>query len=291
MKRRQALKSFISASLLPFIPFKNLLAKDECVTTDDILGPYFIEGAPNISVIAPEITDINRLFITGTVYAKDCITPVPNALIDVWQANNEGAYEDVGYRGKIYTDEVGNYAFESIQPGKYLNGSYYRPSHIHFKIQYLNNPELVTQLYFEGDTTLNIDPWASDPSAVDRIIPLTLDDNNNANGVFDIYLNVDVDTVNLSHYDRNDIPSRIESISPNPVREQFEIRFYNSTNAQVKVDICDVMGRETKILFEQNCTKKLHHITFNKPELRAGVYVLRLSVNGRKVDAKRVLIP
>jgi hypothetical protein len=50
------------------------------------------------------------------------------------------------------------------------------------------------------------------------------------------------------------------------------------------------MGRETKILFEQNCTKKLHHITLNKPELRAGVYVLRLSVNGRKVDAKRLLL-
>jgi catechol 1,2-dioxygenase len=290
MKRRQALKSFISASLLPFIPFKNLLAKDECVTTDDILGPYFIEGAPNISVIAPEIPDVNRLFITGTVYAKDCVTPVPNALIDVWQANNEGAYEDVDYRGKIYTDEAGNYAFESIQPGKYLNGSYYRPSHIHFKIQYLNNPELVTQLYFEGDTTLDIDPWASDPSAADRIIPLTTDDNNNANGVFDIYLNVDVETVNTPNFDRNDICSKIQSIAPNPIVENFEISFYTNTKAEVTIDICDVMGQKSTVLYSAICNKNLHNIKLKKPCVKAGLYVIRLTIDGKKIDAKRVIL-
>ena len=59
-------------------------------------------------------------YITGTVYAKDCVTPIPNALIDVWHANDDGAYEDIDYRGKFYTDEAGNYGFESILPGKYL---------------------------------------------------------------------------------------------------------------------------------------------------------------------------
>ena len=92
MKRRQALKSFISASILPFLPFKHSFAQDECITTDDILGPYFIEGAPNISNIAPNVSEVPRLYITGTVYAKDCVTPIPNALIDVWQANNDGAW-------------------------------------------------------------------------------------------------------------------------------------------------------------------------------------------------------
>ena len=77
------------------------MANDECLTSDDILGPYFIEGAPNINVIAPNLANVNRLFITGTVYAKDCVTPIPNALIDVWQANDDGAYEDIDYRAKI----------------------------------------------------------------------------------------------------------------------------------------------------------------------------------------------
>ena len=71
MKRRQAIKSFISASIIPFLPFKNLFAQEECITSNDILGPYFIEGAPNISNIAPAIGKLPRLYITGTVYAKD----------------------------------------------------------------------------------------------------------------------------------------------------------------------------------------------------------------------------
>ena len=291
MKRRQALKSFISASILPFLPFKQLFAQDECITTDDILGPYFIEGAPNISNIAPAVSEAPRLYITGTVYANDCVTPVPNALIDVWQANNDGAYEDIDYRGKIYTDDGGNYAFETIQPGKYLNGSYYRPSHIHYKVVYKNNPEFVTQLYFEGDTSIDIDPWASDPSAVDRIIPLTVDDNSNLNGVFDIYLDVDIETVNTIDYNRNDIASKILSIAPNPIVENFELSFYCNSKSEVSIDICDVMGRKATTLYQSSCNKQLHQIQLKKPNLKAGLYIIRLAVDGRKVDAKRVLIP
>jgi catechol 1,2-dioxygenase len=289
MKRRQALKSFISASILPFLPFRQLFAADECITTDDILGPYFSEGAPNISNIAPAIAEVPRLYITGTVYAKDCVTPIPNALIDVWQANNDGAYEDIDYRGKIYTDEAGNYAFESIQPGKYLNGSTYRPSHIHYKVVYANNPEFVTQLYFEGDTSIDIDPWASNPSAVDRIIPLTTDDNSNLNGVFDIYLNVEVETVDTPDFNRNDISSKIRSIAPNPIFENFELSFYCNKKSEITIDICDVMGRNSVVLYKGNRAKKLHRIQLKKPNIKAGLYVIRLAIDGKKVDAKRVI--
>lgn len=289
MKRRKALKTFVSASFLPFMPF-SLFAKEECITTNDILGPYFIEGTPNITNIAPEIAGVPRLFITGTVYAKDCVTPIPNALIDVWQANDEGAYEDINYRGKVYTDEGGNYAFESIQPGKYLNGSSYRPSHIHYKVQYLNNPEFVTQLYFEGDTSIDGDPWASSPSAVDRIITLTNDNNNNANGVFDIYLDIEGDKVNLPDYNRNDLPSKLTSVSPNPITDYFEVQFYCNKSSHVEIDVCDIMGRQQKVLFSQKCSKQLQQINVEKPFLSSGVYVLRLSIDGQKVDAKRILI-
>ena len=290
MKRRQALKSFISASVLPFLPFKNLFPTEECITTNDILGPYFIEGAPNIYNIAPTISEEPRLFITGTIYAKDCVTPIPNAIIDIWQANNNGAYEDISYRGKLFTDEGGNYAFESIQPGKYLNGSYYRPSHIHYKVIYKNNPEFITQLYFEGDSSIDIDPWASDPSAIDRIIPLTVDDNSNLNGVFDIYLDVDVETVNTPDYNRNDIASRILSITPNPMFENFEVRFYSSIKSNVCIDICDVTGHKSISLYKSICNKQLYQIKLKKPNLKSGLYVIRLSINGKKVDAKRVII-
>ena len=79
--RRQALKSFFGLGFVSFIPIR-IIADNECnPTTSDILGPYFIEGVPNLQVIAPNDGNTNRLFITGTVYANDCITPIPNVLI------------------------------------------------------------------------------------------------------------------------------------------------------------------------------------------------------------------
>jgi len=290
MKRRQVIKSFFGAFLLPFLPFKNIFSNEECITTDDILGPYFLEGAPNINVIAPEINGIQRLFITGTLYAKDCITPIPNALIDVWQANNEGEYEDVNYRGKLYTDQAGNYAFESILPGKYLNGSYYRPSHIHYKVVYLNHPELVTQLYFEGDSSIDVDPWASDPSAINRIIPLSTDDSDHLHGVFDIFLNIDPNSVDIIDPLRNDLPTKIHSLYPNPAKNEFSIQFYCSQLSHVTIDMCNVSGKTVKVLLDEKLPKKLHQIKLQRPHVSSGVYVIRIAINGNLVDAKRLLI-
>ena len=145
-------------------------------------------------------------------------------------------------------------------------------------------------MYFEGDTSINIDPWASDPLAADRIITLTIDDNSNLNGVFDIYLNVDIETVNTLDYNRNDIASNILSIAPNPIVENFELSFYCNSNSQVSIDICDIMGRKSRLLYQSNCKKQLYHIQLKKPCLKTGLYVIRLSINNRKVDAKRVFI-
>ena len=62
-------------------------------------------------------------------------------------------------------------------------------------------------------------------------------------------------------------------------------------NREVSIDICDVMGRKSTLLFQDTCNKQLHKIQLKKPNLKAGLYVIRLAVDGRKVDAKRVLIP
>jgi catechol 1,2-dioxygenase len=276
--RRQALKSFIGLGVLQFIGFKNILAAipDECLTTDDLLGPFFIENSPEISVIAPANPAINRLFITGTVYAKDCVTPIPNAIIDVWQANNDGTYENVDYRAKIYSDENGNYAFESILPGKYLNGNQFRPSHIHYKVVYLNNPVLTTQLYFEGDTSIDIDPWASSAEAIDRIIPLTTDANNNQNGVFDIFL--DADTTAIQKSEGNDQTTSIQSIFPNPVQNDFEIKFYNRKNSHIKT------------LKNEEMTQGMKHLQFSELNISSGLYVIRLWENNQAIDAKRIVV-
>ena len=277
--------------MLPFIPFRSFDIEEDCVTTDDIEGPFFNGGNfPATSVIAPLTEGVARMYITGTIYAKDCISPIPNALIEIWQANEEGGYEDINYRGEIYSDVNGNYSFESIQPGKYLNGTNFRPSHIHFKVTYLNNPSLVTQLYFEGDTSIDIDPWASDPEAADRIIPLATDDNQNLNGVFDIYLNVESETVGTFDYNRNDNKSCVRSIAPNPLVNEFEINFYTSKNGNVKLDICDVSGRLVKTIFEEKLEKGLHKKSFRNLGLKKGIYVIRQFQNNVSTDAKRIVV-
>ncbi len=78
----------------------------------------------------------------------DC-TPIAGALLDFWQADADGVYDNVGYRlrGHQFTDEAGRYSLETVVPGAYQT----RTRHIHVKVQAPNQPVLTTQLYFPGE--------------------------------------------------------------------------------------------------------------------------------------------
>lgn len=92
---------------------------------------------------------------------------VPNALIEVWQANAGGRYrhKNEGYLapldphfggcGRVMTDEQGHYSFRTVKPGPYPwpNGvNDWRPAHIHFSVFGQSFAQrLITQMYFEGD--------------------------------------------------------------------------------------------------------------------------------------------
>ena len=296
--RRHFLKTLLNLSALSILPirlnaFQNI---EECITTSDIEGPFYIPNSPNISILTPPEINSNLLFITGTVYANDCITPIPLATIDIWHANQgefdattnsylNSSYEEQLYRAKIYTDNNGNYAYQTILPGKYLNGNSYRPSHIHYKSSYLEKNELTTQLYFEGDTSIESDPWASSLSAENRIIPLTTDDNKNLNGVFDITLDIPPSEITSykieEHY-------AIRSIYPNPVDESSVIELYNNTQV-FSLDICDVNGR--LINRKNNLTaKKIILNNILDKELTKGIYLLKIKTNEGRFDSKRFIV-
>jgi hypothetical protein len=49
------------------------------------------------------------------------------------------------------------------------------------------------------------------------------------------------------------------------------------------------MGRNSVVLYKGNRAKKLHRIQLKKPNIKAGLYVIRLAIDGKKVDAKRVI--
>lgn len=114
-----------------------------------------------------------RIIVTGRVLDEDG-RPVPNTLVEVWQANACGRYVHVVDQhdapldanffggGRCVTDDQGRYRFKTIKPGAYPWGNHHnawRPNHIHFS---LFGPtfvtRLVTQMYFPGDPLLALDP-------------------------------------------------------------------------------------------------------------------------------------
>ena len=158
-------------------------AEKSCQLTEhDIIGPFYRFGAPFQTKLAGPNEPGERLIITGKVYSSDCRSPLPNALIEVWQANKAGLYDtdkpgnftehvDFHLRGMMLTDQQGNYEFETIMPGRYpippkLPGlekyaGLTRPAHIHFRVAEPVHVPLTTQLYFKDDPFIAKDPWAN----------------------------------------------------------------------------------------------------------------------------------
>jgi len=120
--------------------------------------------------------------------------PVPNTLVEVWQANAGGRYRhkndtylapidpNFGGCGRMITDDDGYYAFRTVKPGAYPFRNHvnsWRPAHIHFSLSGSGFAQrLITQMYFEGDPLIAHDAMLGgipDPAARQRLIaPLDL---------------------------------------------------------------------------------------------------------------------
>jgi protocatechuate 3,4-dioxygenase beta subunit len=140
----------------------------QTLTVAQTEGPYFKTNSPERTSLVDDTVQGTLLTITGQVLGADG-TPVANALVDFWQANASGAYDNSGYnlRGHQYTDANGYYTLTTVVPGLYPG----RTRHIHVKVQAPNAPMLTTQLYFPGEARNNTD-GIFDPSLV-----LNLTDN------------------------------------------------------------------------------------------------------------------
>jgi len=113
-------------------------------------GPYFKAGSPERASLLEPGMNGQKLVLSGHVLTQDC-QPVAHALLDFWQADASGQYDNSGYtlRGHQYTDAQGHYQLETIIPGLYPG----RTEHIHLKVQAPNGPILTTQLFFPGVTS------------------------------------------------------------------------------------------------------------------------------------------
>jgi protocatechuate 3,4-dioxygenase beta subunit len=129
-----------------------------------------------------------RIQVTGRVLDSDG-RPIPNTLVEVWQANACGRYRhvvddwpaplDPNFTGvgRCFTDSEGRYRFVTIKPGAYPWKNHYnawRPAHIHFSLfGRAFTQRLVTQMYFPDDPLFSEDPIFNsvpDPKVRERMI-------------------------------------------------------------------------------------------------------------------------
>lgn len=118
-------------------------------------GPFFTPESPErTSLVEPGLEGI-PLLVEGEVLDTRC-RPVAGALLDFWQADGAGAYDNRGYRfrGHQFADPEGGYRLETVIPGGYAS----RTPHIHVKVQAPDHPVLTTQLYFPGEPRNRTDP-------------------------------------------------------------------------------------------------------------------------------------
>ena len=111
-------------------------------------GPYFTPNSPERASLLEAGMAGRRLVMAGTVLTTDC-RPVQRALLDFWQADGAGRYDNQGYRlrGHQFSDAEGAWRLETVVPGLYTG----RTRHIHVKVQARDGPVLTTQLYFPGE--------------------------------------------------------------------------------------------------------------------------------------------
>jgi catechol 1,2-dioxygenase len=145
-------------------------------TGDDALGPYWTNNVRQTNMIASPNQVGQRLMLMGQVFARDCVTAIPGALVVAWQADDDGLYDynhaglnqgsgdrvltqaETNLRGYVPTSTAGTFSFDTIVPSEYpLNlldpqNSAYRAPHIHFAVfwndRFNSRHQLVTQMYF-----------------------------------------------------------------------------------------------------------------------------------------------
>jgi len=134
-----------------------------------------------------------RIILHGRVVDENA-RPVPNTLVEIWQANAGGRYRhkkdtylasidpNFGGCGRTITDEDGYYHFRTIKPGAYPWRNFvnnWRPPHIHLSVFGTGFVQrLITQIYFDRDPLIRKCPIVNtipDPEAIERLIaPLDL---------------------------------------------------------------------------------------------------------------------
>lgn len=174
-------QEFVLLSDVLGVSMQTVTVSNEAVgaaTESTVFGPFFVNDAPTIELggdIAGGAAG-EPAWVEGTVTDLDG-RPVPGALIEVWEADEEGLYDVQHDDGRVYgrarmlADDRGAYRFWGLFPTPYpipddgpvgdlLNAagrSPYRASHLHFMVTAEGYRTLVTHIFVRGDELLGSD--------------------------------------------------------------------------------------------------------------------------------------
>jgi protocatechuate 3,4-dioxygenase beta subunit len=111
-------------------------------------GPFFKPSSPARVELLEAGMAGQPIELVGFVLSRSC-KPHAGALLDFWQADDKGRYDNSGFRLRAhqFADADGRFRLRSIVPGIYTG----RTRHIHVKVQPSGGRVLTTQLYFPGE--------------------------------------------------------------------------------------------------------------------------------------------
>ncbi|HEY1342504.1 MAG TPA: IPT/TIG domain-containing protein [Bryobacteraceae bacterium] len=147
-----------------FYTVRGAFAQALTVTPAQTEGPYYPNKMPldldnDLIVISDALTPAvgSITWLSGRILDRSG-SPVRGALVEIWQADNNGAYihtaspitnRDAFFQGygRFVTGSTGEYLFRTVKPGLYPG----RTRHVHMKVTYPGGRTLTTQVYVQGE--------------------------------------------------------------------------------------------------------------------------------------------
>ncbi len=175
VKRRRAAcdrRQFLAAMGLGglFYTVRGAFAQELVLTPAQTLGPYYPDRIPldkdnDLLILSDSITPaVGEIAWVGGRVLDRRGQPIRGATVEIWQADNNGAYihsaspianRDANFQGygRFITASTGEYLFRTVKPGLYPG----RTRHIHYQVTLPGGERLITQLYVQGESLNNSD--------------------------------------------------------------------------------------------------------------------------------------
>ena len=155
-------------------------------TARDVEGPFYTPKTPKRRDIRDAGVSTGVLVLAGRVVDAQC-RPIAGAVLDFWQTDHNGIYDNQGYRyrGHQYTDAQGRFELVTVRPHGYTAMSIFRTPHIHVNVQGPDTSLLTTQLYLPDAEETNARDGGYRPSLAVRY---TDQDRSARQAMFDFVL-------------------------------------------------------------------------------------------------------